>query len=203
MGYDLTRGHPDDIDPKGITIVNGEFVGPAYEKGLLFRFNNAAWPRALFLADMHGWAPEGTHAPRFDANGDIAGEEYERHDLDWRQSLTLEDSYLTNAYAVVTADDAKSLADSLERALPRLPEEDRAPVDTEGKARADQLMQEAVESGDSNAWAVADLASVLTRRIPLDTVPPDELPFVYFSGPRKRKIEEFITFCRQGEFQIG
>jgi hypothetical protein len=130
--------------------------------GGAFRFPNHGWRAVLALAhDYGGWVPAGTQAPRFD---DGPPED------DWSGT------YFSNDYQRVTAEDARNLAEALERALPDVPREKTWP----------RKVLRAVDGRESEGM-------------------PDDLnPLEHFSGPQGRQyLEAFIRFCRAGEFVIG
>ena len=80
-------------------------------------FNWGAWGKLTRIAERYGWIPKGTEYPPFDKR-DETREEYERGRRPWSGG------YDTNDTQVVTADDAKALADALERALLDMPDEE-------------------------------------------------------------------------------
>lgn len=142
-------------------------------------FSRQTWAKALELARVSGWEPLGTAAPRthdpYELNADWSG------------------TYRTNDGQVVKAEDARSLAAALERALDKIPDagvrldwdphrwrEDDLPdwLSPEEK----EFMEEALQDGL------------------LDTIATD--PFDFFAGDEKRHLKEFIRFCRLGSFEI-
>jgi hypothetical protein len=84
--------------------------------------------------------------------------------------------YFCNDGNRVTAEDAAALADALERALPDLPQHD---------ALGHKSFEHPSEPG--------------VRLIRSDT-PVN--PFEWFSGKNKKRVEEFIAYCRKGGFEI-
>jgi hypothetical protein len=93
-------------------------------KGGYFRFSNHAWRAALLLAHEHGWEPAGTEAPEvtvYAPSGTTVDEEatwVERQASgDWYRA------YFYNDGRLVTNEDARNIADALERALDLVPEE--------------------------------------------------------------------------------
>jgi hypothetical protein len=127
-----------------------------------FWFPNHGWRAVLDLAhDYGGWVPAGTQAPQFD-------DEPPWHD--WSGT------YFSNDRQLVTAEDARNLADALERALSDVPRE--------------------------KTWVTKVLRTVDGREF--EGMPDDLNPLEHFSGPDGRRyLEEFIRFCRAGEFVIG
>src|SRR5262249_52232156 len=84
--------------------------------------------------------------------------------------------YFVNDGQRVTAEDARALADALERALPDIPDHDAMPHKT---------FEHPSEPG--------------VRLVALD---PRASPYEWFSGDKKRLVRQFIDFCRQGGFEI-
>jgi hypothetical protein len=73
------------------------------------------WPELLGLAHEHGWQPEGTTLPvlTYDDGTPCA------------PCFGWDGSYFWNDHQIVSAGDARNLADGLERALPDAPPEMR------------------------------------------------------------------------------
>lgn len=100
---------------------------------------------------------------------------------------------MTNDGQVVKAEDARSLAAALERAL-------------------DQITEAGVCFGwDPRLWREDDLPDWLSpeERASIEEVLQDGLldtfsthPFDFFAGDEKRLLREFIRFCRLGSFEI-
>jgi hypothetical protein len=92
-------------------------------EGGTFRWNVLGWESVLRLAHRNGWKPAGTERPQFkifhpDGTFDAEGtEEHNRAYDGW------DGSYFYNDCQVVTTEDARNLADALEKALPGLPDE--------------------------------------------------------------------------------
>jgi hypothetical protein len=84
--------------------------------------------------------------------------------------------YFVNDGQRVTAEDARALADALERALPDIPDHD---------AMAHKTFEHPSEPG--------------VRLVAIDT---PASPYEWFSGDKKRLVRQFIDFCRQGGFEI-
>jgi hypothetical protein len=109
--------------------------------------------------EFGGWEPLGTEPPE---------------SWEWRE---WSGSYQSNDYQRVTEEDARNLADALERALPDVPRH-RA---WEGPAGGCTWLPDGT-------------------RVAL----PEANPLEYFSGPEGRQcMEEFIRYCRAGEFMIA
>jgi hypothetical protein len=84
--------------------------------------------------------------------------------------------YFVNDGQRVSAEDARNLADALERALPDIPDHDA-------------LIHKTFEHPGSPGM----------RLLALDT---PASPYEWFSGDKKRYVREFIAYCRQGGFEI-
>ena len=171
-----------------------ELIGEQGEVG----FTNVGWELLIDLALQSGWEPAGAQEPDDLAEpiGEGEGESRERSEAElapdkipsdhplvgalrrsmFKSADPVIESYFQNAGFVVTAEDAQTLADALERALPDLPNHDA-------------LEHKAVELRS----APGELA------LPLGT-PVN--PFEWFSGKNKEHLKTFIAFCRQGGFEI-
>jgi hypothetical protein len=168
-------------------------------------FNDQSWKKLLELALRYGWKPAGAQEPdeEDDLNEEEAFDEEEclqlsvqpmkQSELDPDDPLAqaikqavqpvplhsddpVIDSYFHNAGFRVTTEDARALANALERSLPDVPNHDA-------------LKHKAV----TIAGAPGE------RFLPVDT-PVNA--FEWFGGQNKRHLLDFIAFCRQGEFII-
>jgi|SRR5215813_3761197 len=113
------------------------------------------WGQLLRLAQTYGWMPAGTllDEPNVDWNG----------------------GYQTNDWQLVTADDARNLADALSRALPSLPADDHA---------------------------MRDVTDPVTGTIALEDIERLK-PRDWFGGDEGREtVQKYIDFCSAGEFVI-
>jgi hypothetical protein len=146
--------------------------------GLTRTFSREFAAQALELARCYGWRPRGTRPPEafnsYALNADWFG------------------LYLTNDGQMVTAEDARALAEALECALQDIPDED-VKMEWSPKLWADDLPEwlapyerELVEDGlqEHAAFAV------------------QEQPFAFFAGAEKQYLMRFIRFCRLGSFVI-
>ena len=135
--------------------------------------------QALRLARSYGWQPVGTRLPA-------------RHALnvpfiDW------DGSYLTNDGQVVLAEDARSLASALERALDDLPDANVA-MDWNPKIWTEADLPEWLSPAEKEmieeglAWEAPAMLAVQ--------------PFEFFAGDEKQHLMRFIRFCRLGSFTI-
>lgn len=82
----------------------------------------------------------------------------------------------------VTDDDARALADALERALPDVPDHDA-------------IAHKVLSVIDTPGLGVPPQLRMLNPRARLN-------PFEYFSGTNKARLRRFIAFCRAGGFRI-
>jgi hypothetical protein len=145
--------------------------GPAGD----FHFNIFGWEQALKLAELYGWEPAGTEAPKRDDPDeaeDPEDEEWEEVERVWGGG------YCTNDGQWVSSEDAENLADALESALPDIPGHDAL----ENKTR-----------------------EIMTKEGPMRVIPAgaDVNPLESFSGPtQKAYLRKFIEFCRAGGFNI-
>jgi hypothetical protein len=147
------------------------------------------------LALHYGWKPAGTEDREDDPpdegdEGDLVLSEEELeayavpddHPLAQaiRSSLPQSDDPVIFAYFVsgrrVTPEDARALADALERALPDLPRHDALGHKT---------------------FQIPDLPGV-----PLLRVETPVNPFEWLSGSNRKELEAFLRLCRQGGFEI-
>jgi hypothetical protein len=119
------------------------------------------WPKLLRLAEAHGWQPQGTSQPPEDAIHFPGGR--------WDPS-----SYTSNDGQIVSAADARALANALELALPNIPDHDA-------------LAKYRRPDGG----------------IGIAPTPPPASDADWFSGAEaKAYVTEFIAFCRQGTFRV-
>jgi hypothetical protein len=137
-------------------------------------FNNSSWGHLLKMAGVYGWEPAGTLAPHLtnrdgqrvdDGCNPVDDAEYE---ASWNGA------YFYNEGQSVTDEDARNLANAIERALPDVPDQD----------------------------VLGDKATVHpsgARGVSLET-PVN--PFEWFGG-RKEQLRDFIVFCRAGGFSIS
>jgi hypothetical protein len=168
-------------------------------EGRYFRFSPDAWRAALELAHEHGWEPAGTEPPKITAyapDGTAVDEEATRVERlaygDWYG-----DYYYTDG-RLVTDEDARNIADALERALDLVPEEGgfAKPVLTAAQWQA--LMYG--ELSDEEIREAMD--RYVKHRAECPPQIPPQTPACYFAG-QKDYLREFITFCRAGAFAIG
>ena len=142
-------------------------------------FSPQFWAKALELAGLYGWTPMGTCPPS---------------DLDFSQlGAEWDGRYLTNDGQTVKAEDARSLAAALERALDEIPDENPR-IDWNSVSWADDDLPEWL-SPDEREFMEEELQDGL-----LDILGTS--PFEYFAGDEKRHLKAFIRFCRLGSFEI-
>jgi hypothetical protein len=153
-----------------------DFIGPAGN----FSVNNFAWGHLLDLATRYGWQPAGLLPPEPDPDDDPEDDEAADAadpEEDFEPGEPTLDDYFWNDGFRVTDEDARALADALERSLPDVPDHD---------ALGHKTTTHPGLPGQ--------------RLIPIDA---EVSPFEYFSGPKgKGRVKEFIAFCRQGGFAI-
>jgi hypothetical protein len=128
-----------------------DLTGPAGD----FGFTNTAWEHLLRLASLAGWQPAGTLPP--EGAGDWDG------------------NYFTNDGQRVGDEDARGLAEALERALPDVPDHD---------ALGDKAFYHPALPG----------VRLVDARTPVNS-------FEWFAG-QKDVLKRFIAFCRAGGFEI-
>lgn len=143
------------------------------------RFSRQSWVKALELARLYGWQPLGTKPP--------ALIDFQEMGAEWSGT------YLTNEGQVVKAEDARSLAAALERALADIPDT-RPSIDWR-----------------PNFWLEDDLPDWLSpfeRAIVEETLQDGLLdiigmrPLDFFAGEEKQSLAVCIRFCRLGSFEI-
>jgi hypothetical protein len=118
--------------------------------GGAFWFPVHGWSAVLTLArDFGGWEPQGTKSPEWE--DPETGEHHVASDWDG--------NYWCNDYQQVTEEDARNLADALERALPDVPRQ--------------------------RTWAKGVIH--LPQGGIVETMPDDLNPPEYFSGPGGRR----------------
>ena len=115
-----------------------------------------SWLNALDLADACGWEPLGTTLP----DGVEDGEEWEG-------------GYDSNDGQRVAADDARGIADALERALPSIPGGD----------------------GRASPFVPGGVVGLVNPEAAFDAV-------AWFSGEEKEWLRRIITHLKQGGFAI-
>jgi len=144
-------------------------------------FSRQSWAKALELAGLNGWLPMGTQPPPF----------HDSHLLnaDW------DGTYLTNEWQTVTAKDALALAEALQKSLDDIPDFNTIEMDW-----------------NPAFWVEDDLPEWLSpgERETIQEGLEDEMldimgihPFEFFAGDEKRRLVEFIRFCRLGSFIIA
>jgi hypothetical protein len=143
------------------------------------KFSRQSWAKTLQLAGSYGWQPLGTQPPAFfdflELNAEWTG------------------SYFTNDGQVVMAEDSRLLAAALERSLPDIPDLS-CPM-----------------TWDAGSWREDDLPEWLSpaERALIEETLQDGLldivgipPLDFFAGMEKRRLIDFIRFCRLGSFEI-
>jgi hypothetical protein len=160
-------------------------------QGQSYRFNFFDWPNLLRLAEQYGWEPEGTtldpeHLADREEDEELSPEEVAAEVAESLEKW--EGGYCTNDFQVVSAEDARNLADALEKALPDIPEHDAVGHKALDLSTYSPEMREQLKAlGVGRLFPVDAPISVLER----------------FSGKRGRDyLKGFIAFCRAGEFTI-
>jgi hypothetical protein len=152
--------------PQGRTaVVTMDLYGAGGEQ----HFTHMGWSKLLELAVQHGWRPLGTVDPQKEEAAPVEGEDDPSGDVEVPMSYFLNDGLL------VRPEDARALADALERALPDVPDHD---------ALEHKTFTHPAEPG----------VRLIDANTPVN-------PFEWFSG-KKDRLREFIAFCRKGGFEI-
>jgi hypothetical protein len=143
------------------------------------KISRQSWVKALELARLYGWQPKGTHPPSI----------YDFHSLnaDWHGT------YLTNESQMVRAEDALSLAETLEKALDDIPDANTE-MDWNPKFWIEDEFPEWL-SPEEKAFIEDGLEDELLDIVGIH-------PFEFFAGDEKRTLTGFIRFFRLGSFII-
>ena len=142
-------------------------------------FSPQFWAKALELAGLYGWRPMGTRPP--------SGLDLYQLGAEW------DGRYLTNDGQTVRAEDARSLAAALERALDDISDEN-PPIDWNSVSWEDDDLPE---------WLSPEERELIEEELQdgrLDILGLS--PLAYFAGDEKRHLKTFIRFCRLGSFEI-
>jgi hypothetical protein len=103
-------------------------------------------------------------------------------------------SYYSNDGQIVMEGDAYAIAEALERMLPDIPRKDMVPEDHIQRMTPAAIKALASTKGDGTCPCLWCGGGKLREPGPLE----------WFSGPEgRRKIKDFIEFCRGGAFTIG
>jgi hypothetical protein len=135
----------------------------------------------LRLAEHYGWCPAGTRANEAMIRSFFEESQLEGEALDAAVAREVQDwpgDYTTNDGQIVDRADAEAMACALTRALPDVPVMQTDPTRTE------------VDLGKGLRFPVPDLR-VFSNALAV------------FSGSGRTYLEEFIDFCRGGEFVIA
>ena len=145
------------------------------------KFSRQSWAKALELAKLNGWQPLGTQPP--------ASYDFHLLNADW------DGTYLTNEGQIVTAVDALSLADALQKSLDDIPDFNSIEMDWNPKFWMEDELPE---------WLSPDEREMIEDGL------EDEMldimgihPFEFFAGGEKHLLIQFIRFCRLGSFIIS
>ena len=142
-------------------------------------FSRQFWAKALELAQSYGWQPRGTRPP--------SHLDFHELEAEW------DGRYLTNDGQTVSAEDALSLAASLQRSLDDISDEN-LPLDWGSILQLEDDLPEWL-SPEEKEFIEEELQDGL-----LDVMGTS--PLEYFAGDEKRHLKEFIRFCRLGSFEI-
>ena len=142
-------------------------------------FSRQFWAKALELAQSYGWQPRGTRPP--------SHLDFHELEAEW------DGRYLTNDGQTVGAEDALSLAASLQRSLDDISDEN-LPLDWGSILQLEDDLPEWL-SPEEKEFIEEELQDGL-----LDVMGTS--PLEYFAGDEKRHLKEFIRFCRLGSFEI-
>lgn len=167
-----------------------------------FSWGLEAWRNLLRLMQIFGWEPLGTELdPNFERSHTfnprmvrtISPPEVERRIAravrDWNGT------YLESGHHIVSKLDASAMADALERSLDDIPNHV-----TEGSKSCMTPENDPDKAGYSfkefqrrmDQWTDPDLTNLTTA------------PLLFLSGPQmKKRLREFIVFCRADEFVIA
>ena len=144
-------------------------------------FSRQSWAKALELAKLNGWQPMGTHPP--------ASHDFQLLNADW------DGTYLTNEGQTVTAKDALSLADALQKSLDDIPDFNTIEMDWNPKFWVEDDLPE---------WLSPDEIEMIEEGLEEELLDIIGIhPFEFFAGAEKRRLIEFIRFCRLGSFIIA
>jgi hypothetical protein len=175
--------------------------------GGYFRFANYSWSKVLRLGVMFGWEPAGTEAnvdfvlcckygiPEAEGGG-FTGTQEERDLFAEEVRREWDGGYCSNDYQIITAEDARNLADALERALPDVP--DREAV--AHKLQRRECLPGELEKYREFGIIGPDETSVESWSVDADQINPLEW---FYGEDGKERLRGFITFCLAGEFHIG
>ncbi len=152
-----------------------------------FEFGLVEWHFVMELGEDYGWKPEGT----------VFKEPQELVTCGWSDNpdeilqAEIEDKFLgdyfSNSGQRVTAQDAKCLADAIALALDDIPNY----CATKDKDPRNAMPRRIAE------WESSAPSRELTR-LAEETISAKE----WFLGEQKNRLNEFVSFCRHGGFQI-
>jgi hypothetical protein len=168
-------------------------------KGGYFRFSIHRWRAALGLAHEHGWEPAGTKPPEFTvyAPDGVTVDEV-RTRVERQRYADWDGDYFYNDGRLVTDEDARNIADALERALDLVPEEGNF-----AKPLLTATQWQALVHGELSDEEISEaLDRYVKHQAECPPQIPPQTPAYYFAG-QKDYLREFITFCRAGGFSIG
>ena len=142
-------------------------------------FSRQFWAKALELAQIYGWKPQGTRPP--------SGINFYEIYAEW------DGRYLTNDGQAVKAEDARALAAALEQSLDDIPNEN-IPINWNSLLQFEDDLPEWL-SPEEREFIEDELQDGLLDILEMS-------PLEYFAGDEKRHLKGFIRFCRLGSFEI-
>jgi hypothetical protein len=143
------------------------------------KYSSQFWGKALELGRSYGWKPLGTHPPI------IPG--FRGLNEVWTCT------YFTNDGQSVTAEDARSLANALERALDDIPDTGIA-LDWNPRCWVEDDLPE---------WLSPEEREMIEDGLQEHSYDVVAMhPYAFFAGDEKQHLKGFIRFCRLGSFMI-
>ena len=137
------------------------------------------WGKALELGRSYSWKPLGTRLPSISSLGGL-------HEV-WTGT------YLTNDGQIVLTEDARSLANALERALDDIPD----------TAAAMDWNPSFWTEDDLPEWLSPEEREMIEDGLQEHSADVARIhPYEFFAGDEKQLLKEFIRFCRLGSFTI-
>jgi hypothetical protein len=158
-----------------------------YRAIYMMNFDIYLWPRLLMLARSYGWILMGTLPPK-----PFPGEKPVR----WNGSYTA-----VCEGQLVSAEDAASLANALEKALVDIPDLEGIGPKKIRISSIEEAESYVKKSGDPFVMFILTIGLFDSSR-GLEVHNPDLTLLEYFNGAGKQQVIDFIAFCRKGEFQI-
>jgi hypothetical protein len=171
MGYDLISYTVSELDRTKF----GEY--PLFENGYISHFYIDIWPVLLKLAQAYGWKPAGTRL-------------YIGDGKDIKRVIEWDGNYLDMAGQIVMDEDAASLADALDRALPDIPDHE---IPGKWKEQKPDQLSPMLQIVAREIFGENETVVAINR---------DMSALELLSGFQKVDIVCFIKLCRKGFFYI-